>query len=138
MLGDREPAVYGHTSLAALDRRTEVLAHELGAELESFQSNAEGALIDFIQEAGPRVDGFIVNAAGLTHTSVALLDALLAVGRPYVEVHLSNPAARERFRRRSLLASHARGVVQGFGVTSYELGLRGLVDALRAEPNPRA
>lgn len=138
LLGQREPAVYGHTSLAALDRRTEQLAHELGVELESFQSNAEGALIDYIHEAGPRVDGFVVNAAGLTHTSVALLDALLAVGRPFVEVHLSNPAAREGFRRRSLLAGRARGVVQGFGVASYELGVRGLVQALHAEWNPQA
>ena len=117
------------------DRRLGTLARELDVELESFQSNSEGALIDFLQEAGARVDGFIVNAAGFTHTSVALLDALLAVGRPYVEVHLSNPAAREPFRRRSLLAPKARGVVQGFGAASYELGLRGLVAALHAEPN---
>jgi 3-dehydroquinate dehydratase-2 len=135
LLGQREPAVYGHASLAEVDRRTEQVAHELGVELECFQSNAEGALIDFIHEAGTRVDGFVVNAAGLTHTSVALLDALLAVGRPYVEVHLSNPAGRERFRRRSLLSRDARGVVQGFGAASYELGLRGLVEALHAEPN---
>ena len=127
LLGDREPSIYGRTSLAQINGRVEELARELGVELEAFQSNAEGDLIDYIQEAGARVDGFVVNAAGLTHTSVVLLDALLAVGRPFVEVHLSNPAARESFRRRSLLAPRAHGVVQGFGADSYELGLRGLV-----------
>lgn len=137
LLGQREPGLYGGTSLGELDGRIEQLARDLGVELECFQANAEGALIDFIQDAGPRVDGFLINAAGLTHTSVALLDALLAVGRTYVEVHLTNPAARERFRRRSLLAPHARGVVQGFGVASYELGLRGLIQALHAERNPQ-
>lgn len=127
LLGLREPAIYGSTTLAEINGRLEELARQLGVELEVFQSNAEGALIDYIHEAGGRVDGILVNAAGLTHTSVALLDALLAVGRPYVEVHLSNPAGRERFRRRSLLAPSAGGIVQGFGADSYALGLRGLV-----------
>ena len=131
LLGQREPSVYGHATLADIDQRLSALAGELGVELESFQSNAEGALIDYIQEAGTRCDGYLVNAGGLTHTSVALLDALLAVGRPYVEVHLSNPAGRERFRHRSLLAARARGVVQGFGASSYALGLRGLVQVVR-------
>jgi len=129
LLGSREPAIYGRTTLAEINGQLEQLAGELEVELEVLQSNAEGDLIAYIQEAGARVDGFLVNAAGLTHTSVALLDALLAVGRPYVEVHLSNPAGRERFRRRSLLAPRARGVVQGFGTESYTLGLRGLVAA---------
>jgi 3-dehydroquinate dehydratase-2 len=138
LLGKREPEIYGGASLAEVDGAARRIAQELGVELETFQSNAEGALIDYVQESGARVDGFVVNAAGLTHTSVALLDALLAVDRPYVEVHLSNPASREKFRQRSLLARHARGVVQGFGVASYELGLRGLVQALQAESNARA
>jgi len=127
LLGIREPAIYGRTTLAEINGQLEELARELGTELEVLQSNAEGDLIDYIQEAGARVDGFLVNAAGLTHTSVSLLDALLAVDRPFVEVHLSNPAGREEFRRRSLLAPRARGVVQGFGVASYALGLRGLI-----------
>jgi len=127
LLGRREPTIYGRTTLAEIDEQLGQLAGQLGAELEGLQSNAEGELIDYIHEAGARVDGYLVNAAGLTHTSVALLDALLAVGHPFVEVHLSNPAGRERFRHRSLLASHARGIVQGFGAASYELGLRGLV-----------
>ncbi|NJD09441.1 MAG: type II 3-dehydroquinate dehydratase [Gemmatimonadetes bacterium] len=127
LLGHREPSIYGRTSLADINGQLGELATALGVELEVLQSNAEGDLIDYIHEAAARVDGFLVNAAGLTHTSVALLDALLAVDRPYVEVHLSNPAGRERFRRRSLLAPRARGVVQGFGAESYLLGLRGLV-----------
>jgi 3-dehydroquinate dehydratase-2 len=127
LLGSRQPEIYGRMTLPEIDERLRALAGELGAELELIQSNAEGELIDYIQGAGARVDGFLVNAAGLTHTSVSLLDALLSVDRPFVEVHLSNPAGRERFRRRSLLAPWARGVVQGFGAESYELGLRGLI-----------
>jgi 3-dehydroquinate dehydratase-2 len=138
LLGRREPAIYGSITLAEIDARLQGVAEELGVELEIRQSNAEGELIDYIQEAAGRVAGYLVNAAGLTHTSVALLDALLAVGRPYVEVHLSNPAGRERFRHRSLLAAQARGVVQGFGADSYELGLRGLVRIVCAGPNDQA
>jgi 3-dehydroquinate dehydratase-2 len=127
LLGSRQPEIYGRATLTEIDGLLGKQATELGAELETIQSNSEGELIDFIQGAGARVDGFLVNAAGLTHTSVSLLDALLAVDRPFVEVHLSNPAARDRFRRRSLLAPWARGVVQGFGAESYLLGLRGLI-----------
>ena len=127
LLGTREPSIYGRTSLAQINGQLAELAGELGVELEVIQSNTEGDLISFIHDAGGRVDGFLVNAAGLTHTSVALLDALLAMDRPFVEVHLSNPAAREDFRRRSLLAPRAGGMVQGFGAASYALGLRGLV-----------
>jgi 3-dehydroquinate dehydratase-2 len=104
----------------------------LGVEVESFQSNGEGPLIDFIQTASSQVVGFVVNAGGYTHTSVALRDALAGVGRPYVEVHVSNLAAREPFRHRSLLSAGAAGVVTGFGPASYLLGLRGLVASVRA------
>jgi 3-dehydroquinate dehydratase-2 len=138
MLGRREPTIYGRTTLAEIDGVLAGVAQELGVELEFRQSNAEGELIDYIQEAGERVAGYLVNAAGLTHTSVALLDALLAVNRPFVEVHLSNPAGREPFRHRSLLAPHARGVVQGFGAISYELGLRGLVRIVCAGAHDQA
>jgi len=133
LLGAREPSIYGRTTLAQINGQLMELARELGVELEVIQSNSEGDLVSFIQDAGARVDGFLVNAAGFTHTSVALLDALLALDRPFVEVHLSNPAAREDFRRRSLLAPRARGVVQGFGGDSYALGLRGLVRIVCAE-----
>lgn len=130
LLGRREPAVYGRVTLAGIEARLALVAAELAVELETFQSNGEGELIDFVQRAGERVDGFLVNAGGLTHTSVALRDALLAVGRPFVEVHLSNPAARESFRHSSLLADVAVGVVAGFGAESYVLGLRGLAARL--------
>ena len=130
LLGRREPEIYGRTSLEELNVRIRAEARELGADVEAFQSNSEGALIDFIHEAAGRVSGFIVNAGGYTHTSVALLDALLGVGRPYVEVHLSNLAAREPFRQHSMLTPRARGLVMGFGVESYSLAVRGLIASL--------
>lgn len=132
LLGRREPEVYGRATLDEVDDRLRDLAGELGVEIESFQSNGEGALIDHIHETSARVAGFLVNAGAYTHTSVALRDALLGVGRPYVEVHLSNLHARESFRQRTLLGSGALGSVMGFGAASYLLGLRGLVLHLRA------
>lgn len=140
LLGSREPAIYGVETLASVDARLAGAAAALGVEIESVQANGEGALVERVQELGSRVDGFVVNAAGYTHTSVVLLDALLAVGHPFVEVHLSNLQARESFRRRSLLAPRAIGVVMGFGGDSYLLGLEGLVRHLRgrgpAGPTP--
>jgi 3-dehydroquinate dehydratase II len=130
LLGRREPEVYGRETLVDIEGRLTELAAELGVEVEFFQSNHEGEILDHLAEAGERVDGFVVNAGGLTHTSVALRDGLAGAGRPFVEVHLSNTAAREDFRRRSLLAPVAVGVVFGFGARSYLLGLRGLVDHL--------
>lgn len=135
LLGRREPSVYGTASLADIDAALGVLAAELGIELESFQSNAEGALVDYVQGASERVEGFVVNAAAYTHTSIALRDALVGVARPYVEVHLSNVFAREAFRRRSLLADRALGVVSGFGPNSYLLALRALTDHLWGTEN---
>ena len=127
LLGRREPEVYGYTTLDEIVDRLHELGRELSVEVESFHSNAEGALIDFIEAASARVDGFVVNAGALTHTSIALRDCLVGVGRPFVEVHLSNTAARERFRHHSYLSPVAGGVVYGFGPESYLLGLRGLV-----------
>jgi 3-dehydroquinate dehydratase-2 len=127
LLGSREPETYGRATLADIDARLHAVAAELGATCECAQSNHEGVLVDHIQAARGRFDGILINAAALTHTSVALRDALLAVSLPFVEVHLSNVHAREAFRHRSLLADVARGVVVGFGPLSYELGLRGLV-----------
>lgn len=127
LLGRREPEVYGRATLADVDAALEELAGDLGARVESFQANSEGALVDYVQEAAARVDGFVVNAAAYTHTSIALRDALSGVARPFVEVHLSNVHAREEFRHHSLLAAKAVGVVAGFGVDSYRLGLRALV-----------
>jgi 3-dehydroquinate dehydratase-2 len=127
LLGTREPEVYGRATLEDVNEALRDLSAELGVELAFFQSNHEGALVDWLVDSAPQVDGFLVNAAGLTHTSVVLRDALVGVGRPFVEVHLSNTAAREPFRHHSLLADRAAGVVYGFGVESYLLGLRGLV-----------
>lgn len=138
LLGRREPEIYGTATLAEIERALETLGRELGAALEFFQSNAEGALLDFVASAADRVDGFLVNPGALTHTSIALRDALVGVGRPFVEVHLSNPVGREPFRRRSYLADVAVGVVAGFGAQSYLLGLRGLVEYLRGPERGRA
>jgi 3-dehydroquinate dehydratase-2 len=132
LLGQREPEIYGTSTLDDIDHALADLGGTLGAEVESFQSNHEGELLDFLTRTAPAVAGFVVNAAALTHTSVALRDGLAAVGRPFVEVHLSNTAARERFRQRSLLAPLAVGVVYGFGPDSYLLGLRALVAHLTA------
>jgi 3-dehydroquinate dehydratase-2 len=137
LLGRREPEVYGHDTLEQIGERLQREAEHLGVSLDMFQSNAEGGLIDYIQESSERVNAFLVNAGGLTHTSVALRDALIGVGLPFVEVHLSNPAAREPFRHVSLLADRALGVVVGFGAESYVLGLRGLVARLNAADPPR-
>ncbi|MEQ1568258.1 MAG: type II 3-dehydroquinate dehydratase [Myxococcota bacterium] len=134
LLGSREPEVYGRTTLAEIVSGLERLGEELGVEVGHFQSNHEGALIDRVHQASlDGVRGAIVNAGGFTHTSVALRDALVGTGLPFVEVHLSNLARRESFRQVSLLADVACGVVQGFGPAGYELALRGLVRAIRAE-----
>ena len=132
LLGRREPDVYGTVTLPEIQASLGVLAGELGVEVEFFQSNSEGDLLDFIEGAAERVDGYLINAGGLTHTSVALGDGLSGVAIPFVEVHLSNTMAREPFRRHSYLSPLATGVVFGFGADSYLLGLRGLVDRLRS------
>lgn len=135
LLGQREPEIYGSTTLAEIDERLRALADDLGASLDVYQSNHEGQLVDWVASVGAAVDGFVVNAAALTHTSIALADALVGVNRPFVEVHLSNTAAREPHRRRSFLAPRAVGVVYGFGPDSYLLGLRGLVAHLHTTLN---
>lgn len=127
MLGRREPEVYGSDTLEDINRRLRALAEELGVEIEVFQSNSEGAILDYLEEAAPRIDGVLINPGAFTHTSVALRDALAGIAKPFVEVHLSNPAARESFRRRSYLAPVAAGVVAGFRAESYLLALRGLL-----------
>ncbi len=128
LLGRRETDIYGQVTLAELSSRLDGLAGELGVSLEHFQSNHEGELVDRIQRAGAEgVDGALVNAGAYTHTSVAIRDALLGMALPFVEIHLSNVFAREAFRQKSLLADVAVGVVSGFGSSSYELALLGLV-----------
>ena len=131
LLGQREPAVYGHARLGEIDARLVALGRELSARVTSLQSNHEGELIDAIHGLRGVCDGIVINAGGLTHTSVALRDALVGVAIPFVEVHLSNVFARESFRRHSYLTDVACGLACGFGPLSYELGLRGLANFLR-------
>jgi 3-dehydroquinate dehydratase-2 len=127
-LGRREPERYGRDTLEVIDARLVARGAARGWDVRTFQSNWEGALVDQVHGSAAR--GILVNAAGLTHTSVVLRDALLAAGRPFVEVHLTNVHAREPFRHRSLLADVAVGVVCGFGALGYELALDGLIAAL--------
>ena len=130
LLGSREPEVYGETTLAEIDAQLIALGHERAAEVRCFQSNHEGGLIDRIHEARGWAHGLIVNAGGLTHTSVALRDAIAGVALPTIEVHLSNIFAREEFRQRSLISGVCVAVVSGFGADSYRLGLEGLLARL--------
>jgi 3-dehydroquinate dehydratase-2 len=132
LLGQREPEIYGHTSLAEVERMVRQAAESLGTEIEWLQTNHEGALVDAVQGLPGRVDGALINAAALTHSSLALRDALLAVRVPFVELHLSNIFAREPERRQSMIADLALGVVTGFGAQSYVLALQALVGRLRA------
>lgn len=127
LLGRREPEVYGALTLDEINERLLALAAELGVELEIFQSNVEGELVDRIQEAAGVAHAILINPAAYTHTSVAIRDAILAVGLPVVEVHLSNVDRREEFRQRSLISDVAVGQITGFGVDSYLLGLRAAV-----------
>jgi 3-dehydroquinate dehydratase II len=124
LLGTREPEIYGRTTLADIEKALKDKAAKLGHTLEAFQSDAEHALIERLHAARGSVDFILLNPAAFTHTSVALRDALLAVGIPFIEIHLSNVAAREDFRQRSYFADIAAGTIAGFGVTSYELALR--------------
>ncbi len=130
LLGSREPDIYGNTSLEEINGDLSSAAKEWGAEVEFFQSNYEGALVDRIQESQSWADGILINPGGLTHTSVILRDALAATELPIVEVHLSNIFAREEFRRNSFVSPIALGVVSGFGPMGYGLGLNALLEHL--------
>jgi 3-dehydroquinate dehydratase-2 len=131
LLGTREPELYGRATLGEIEQAVRAAAGELGVAIEWIQSNHEGELVDAVQGLTGRADGALVNAAALTHTSLALRDAFLAVRVPFVEVHLSNIFARERARRESLLADLAIGVVAGLGARGYVLALEALVERLR-------
>lgn len=129
-LGTREPEIYGRVTLDEVNARLGTLADELGCEIETFQSAHEGVLIDALYQARGRCHGVVLNPGGLTHTSVALRDAIVGAGLPTVEVHVSNPQSREPFRHHSQVSGVVLGTVSGFGVNSYLLALRGLVTQL--------
>jgi 3-dehydroquinate dehydratase II len=127
LLGSREPEVYGKATLEQINERLAARARDGGHEVVAFQSNHEGELIDKLQEATSGFDGVLFNPGGLTHTSVALRDAVAALPVPVVEVHLSNIYAREDFRQHSMISGVCKGVVSGFGLASYLLGLDALI-----------
>jgi len=126
LLGTREPEVYGSATLSDIEENLAALASEFGDEVTAYQSNGEGELVDALQEAASWAAGALFNPGGYTHTSVALRDAIAAVEYPVVEVHLSNPAAREEFRHRSLVSPVCLGTVAGFGAVGYESAYRAL------------
>jgi 3-dehydroquinate dehydratase-2 len=131
LLGRREPHIYGKETLADINARLEALASELGAELVIVQSNHEGVLIDTLQANMDKADGAIINPAGITHYGVPLHDAIAAMPFPVIEVHLSNIAAREEWRHRSMVAPVADGTIQGLGWRSYTAALRVVVEIAR-------
>lgn len=133
LLGRREPHLYGRTTLAEVEARLVAVGEELGVEVRCAQHNGEGALVDAIHALGGEADAALVNAGAYSHTSLAIRDALVGVGLPFVEVHVTNIYAREPERRHSALAPAALAVVCGFGVAGYELALRGLVQALELQ-----
>lgn len=132
LLGQREPELYGRATLTEIEAMVREAAAPLGVEIDWFQTNHEGELVDAVQRLRSGADGALINAAALTHSSLALRDALLAVRVPFVEVHLSNIFAREPERRRSLIADLALGMITGFGPQSYLLGFQALMGRLRA------
>jgi 3-dehydroquinate dehydratase-2 len=132
MLGVREPDVYGAMTLSDIETAVRIYADEIGCAVEFFQSNVEGELIDRLQVATLACDAVVFNPGGYTHTSVALRDAVAAIGIPVVEVHLSNIAAREEFRHVSIIAPACAGQISGFGTKSYLLGLEAAVGVAEA------
>jgi 3-dehydroquinate dehydratase-2 len=132
LLGQREPELYGRTTLAEIEAMVRQAARAHGAEIDWLQTNHEGELVEAVQRLKGRADGALVNAASLSHTSLALRDALLAVQIPFVELHLSNIFAREPARQHSMIADLAVGLVAGFGAQSYLLALEALLGRLRA------
>jgi 3-dehydroquinate dehydratase-2 len=128
LLGQREPEIYGHTTLADIEVKVRECAAELKVEIDFRQSNLEGELVNWIQQANGKFEVIVINAAAYTHTSIALRDAIAASGVPTIEIHLSNVHAREEFRHKSLIAPVCIGQITGFGQKSYILGLQAAID----------
>lgn len=131
LLGTREPEIYGSMMLGDINSKLMELGKESGAELKCFQSNHEGVLIDALHDAREWANGVVFNPGGYTHSSIALRDAIIAIGIPVVEVHLSNVYAREVFRQSSMISGVCAGKILGFGWRSYELGLKALIDVIQ-------
>ena len=131
MLGIREPEKYGTITLKDLEKDLYAYSFELGIDIETYQSNHEGEIVEKIQQAKDTADGIVINAAAYTHTSVAIRDAISAVNIPTVEVHMTNIHAREDFRKKSLISDVCTGQICGFGAESYKLALKGLSDILK-------
>ena len=130
LLGTRQPEIYGKMTLAQIEKKVRTLAKELGVEVDFRQSNSEGELVTWIQQATGKFAAIVINPAAYTHTSLAMRDAISAVGIPTVEIHLSNIHKREQFRHHSFIAEVAVGQIAGFGLDSYLLGLRAAVARL--------
>ena len=133
MLGVREPDKYGTTTLKELEKDLYSFSFELGVDIETYQSNMEGEIVEKIQSALNNFDGIVINPAAYTHTSVAIRDAISAVNIPTVEIHMTNIHAREDFRNKSLVAPVCIAQISGFGIESYKLGVKGLVDYLKSQ-----
>ncbi len=132
MLGSREPHIYGHQTLADIDEICKKTASARGLEVDCWQSNHEGEIITRIQKAGAQYHGLIINAGAYTHTSIAIMDALLAISIPVIEVHLSNPLRREEFRHISYVGQAAKGSICGFGADSYKYAISAMAQLLHA------
>jgi len=132
LLGTREPQVYGKTTLADIEAMVRKQATDEGASVDFRQTNLEGELVSWIQDAKGNFDIIVLNAAAYTHTSIALRDAISATGIPIIEIHLSNIHAREEFRHKSLIAGVCRGQIAGFGANSYVLGLKAAINIIEA------
>jgi 3-dehydroquinate dehydratase-2 len=130
LLGSRQPEIYGKLTLAQIEKKVRALAQELGVEVEFRQSNSEGEMVTWIQQAAEKFGAVVVNPAAYTHTSLAMRDAISAVAIPVIEIHLSNIHKREQFRHHSFIAEVAVGQISGFGLQSYLLGLRAAMEYL--------
>jgi len=137
MLGIREPEIYGKSSLIDIEKEMQILARQQGVEIDFFQSNHEGKIVDYIQEARGHFDCILINAGALSHYSIAIYDALKAVEIPVIEIHLSNIYARESFRQQSLISPLAVGGVFGFGALSYKMAFLAACELLSAGPKAK-